>query len=505
MIFEEGQPGFYGKIPAVGDFVSRRLPAGFVQSWDAWLQKAMAAGKGTLGERWSMAFLESHVWNFMIGLDHLDENAWAGVVMPSADKVGRLFPFAIAAMIEKKAFGPQLFFRASQWFERVEQIAAAVVGNALGMDALERKLSNGDMVFCLNESGRSVEPHDPDPDDNLCLHLALQDVGKPQTGLFFLDGHLLTGCSSYTFWYSRGSQKGPPSLLVYKGLPGRTLFSCPVHSPLPSGESLDLAGEETMLKETVPVMQGGMDSPLLEAENGLLWESSAVTHAGNYRTHNEDAYLDHPSSGLWVVADGVGGHNAGHVASRAVVDALGKLVPCEEMETCIKNVSVCLEKVNAELMVEANAQGQVIGTTVVLMLCVGRCCAVMWAGDSRLYRYRHGLLSQMTYDHTPPVKISIDDLLSDDIIVERANANIISNALGAAQDLKLSISRFECQPGDMFVLCSDGLTRELSPAEMTAALCSGEPDRSARALVDLALQKSGRDNVTVIVVEASES
>jgi serine/threonine protein phosphatase PrpC len=136
------------------------------------------------------------------------------------------------------------------------------------------------------------------------------------------------------------------------------------------------------------------------------------------------------------------------------------------------------------------------------MLAVGKHCASIWAGDSRLYRYRGGLLSQLTRDHSLVAEMSWQDPLSPDALADKTHSNIVTRALGAVPELAVDVLAFEAKPGDTYLLCSDGLLKEVNPHELTEILGQSECDESSRALIDLALARGARDNVTVIVVTA---
>jgi serine/threonine protein phosphatase PrpC len=236
----------------------------------------------------------------------------------------------------------------------------------------------------------------------------------------------------------------------------------------------------------------------------LQWHSCARSTAGKRRELNEDAYLDRPEIGLWAVADGMGGHSAGDVASQAAVQALSALSMSDSLESFTANVTKCLHEVNSDLlgMAEKLGPGQIIGTTVVVMLAVDDRCTAIWAGDSRLYRYRSGTLSQITHDHSLAAELSQQGDYSSDEIVGSAPDNIVTRALGARPELRIDTVNFEAQQGDVYLLCSDGLVKEMNPEEISNILDRGGSDESSQSLIDLALQRGARDNVTVVIIHA---
>ncbi len=129
-------PGWYGKLPHLGDFASRRLPDGFVRRWDRWLQRGLASARGQLGERWPGAYLVAPILRFWVGPGVLGECGWAGLVMPSVDRVGRHFPLTIAQPVEPLAAA--LAGRA--WFRALDAAARQVLDVEFSVDDLERVL-----------------------------------------------------------------------------------------------------------------------------------------------------------------------------------------------------------------------------------------------------------------------------------------------------------------------------------------------------------------------------
>lgn len=228
------------------------------------------------------------------------------------------------------------------------------------------------------------------------------------------------------------------------------------------------------------------------------WQSASCSHVGRVRRINEDAMLDQPERGLWAVADGMGGHTLGDVASRMVVDALAHLP-----QTSTDAIRASLAEVNRRLMTEAAMRDvQVIGSTAVVLLASGSHCSCLWAGDSRIYRYRDGVLQQLTRDHSHVEELVARGLLSPAEASRHPGHNLITRAIGVADLLELEEDDTEVRPGDMFVLCSDGLSNEVDPQQMAALLARHDCKLAAQRLVDEALKHGGRDNVTVVVVMA---
>jgi protein phosphatase len=232
----------------------------------------------------------------------------------------------------------------------------------------------------------------------------------------------------------------------------------------------------------------------------LVWRSAEETHCGKRRKNNEDAVLSRPDDGLWAVADGMGGHEAGEVASQAVADVLAELSLSGSLHEDVNAVEDALVSVNDELRVLARTQGggNTIGTTVVALVAASRVGVALWAGDSRLYRLRGSRLEQVTRDHNP-----ISDLLESGSVSEAdvlaADTNIITRAVGGQPDLFLDIAVFDVDPNDTYLLCSDGLYRELAGPELVDVLRGDALDDVVGQLLRKCLEGAARDNVSIVV------
>ncbi|CAD6557327.1 PP2C family protein-serine/threonine phosphatase [Paraburkholderia metrosideri] len=235
------------------------------------------------------------------------------------------------------------------------------------------------------------------------------------------------------------------------------------------------------------------------------WTSSARSDAGRVREINEDACLDQPGTGRWAVADGMGGHAVGDLASRLVIDALSRIASPVSIKTLIADARARLQAANQQLRDEAaRRQVQRIGSTVVVLLACDRFCGYLWAGDSRIYLYRGGQLRQLTRDHSQVEQLKSLGVITDEEARHHPAQHMITRAVGATDVLDLDDDAIEVADGDIFLLCSDGLSNELSDDEMIAVLSSAERESVSEELVELALARGGRDNITAVVVQAED-
>ncbi len=193
---------------------------------------------------------------------------------------------------------------------------------------------------------------------------------------------------------------------------------------------------------------------------GKTFKSASKSHVGMVRQVNEDACLDRPENGLWVVADGMGGHAAGDYVSSLIVDSLRSIAVGRSLDEYVAALKTDLLRVNAAVREEtANRGVTMMGSTVVVLAARGLRGVCLWAGDSRLYRLRDGLLEGISRDHSYVQDLQDSGLLSEAEARVHPRANIVTRAIGVEAQLKLAIVDLLLMPGDSYLLCSDGLTK----------------------------------------------
>jgi serine/threonine protein phosphatase PrpC len=236
------------------------------------------------------------------------------------------------------------------------------------------------------------------------------------------------------------------------------------------------------------------------------WVSAGISHVGNVRKVNEDAYLNCPQRGLWVIADGMGGHDAGAVASASIVDALADIGECASPADFADEVTHRLVRVNRELHAMANANGgnRVIGSTVAILLALPDHCLCLWAGDSRIYRLRGSQLEQLTTDHSEVESLIADGVLERIAIDEYRGTNFITRAVGAEEVLDLERRLVPIRHRDRFLICSDGLYKDLSFSEIAGLMLDGGTAEVCQKLLSQALARHCADNVSLIAVDFEE-
>jgi protein phosphatase/serine/threonine-protein phosphatase Stp1 len=234
----------------------------------------------------------------------------------------------------------------------------------------------------------------------------------------------------------------------------------------------------------------------------MTWRliSHAATHPGAVRPRNEDALLDRPELGLWAVADGAGGHGSGDVASAAIIAALQTIPPGLSAAELLAQVRILLTQVHAGLQEEAarRGPGRILASTVVVMLARGEHFAMLWAGDSRGYLLRNGMLSRVTRDHSLVQELVDQGTLREEEAESHPQANVITRAVGAQGELELDKVSGRIVEGDRYLLCTDGLFKTMAESEIGAMLTGGS---DAAAIVTEAVGRGARDNVSAVAVD----
>jgi serine/threonine protein phosphatase Stp1 len=235
----------------------------------------------------------------------------------------------------------------------------------------------------------------------------------------------------------------------------------------------------------------------------LKYLSVGRSDVGCMRTLNEDAFLNRPDIGLWAVADGMGGHAAGDVASATVIEALTQVSSFRSAYAFRHAACLALHGANARLRGHPDDLDMgICGSTVAALLVHQGHYACIWAGDSRIYLYRDGELRRLTRDHSV-VQTMIDaGELNDEQARAHGASHVITRAVGAAAALELESVHGAVRAGDRFLLCSDGLTGHVRDAELADFLRRPPLEACLDKMILAALSRGGADNITVVLVAA---
>jgi len=229
-------------------------------------------------------------------------------------------------------------------------------------------------------------------------------------------------------------------------------------------------------------------------------EAGAATDVGKVRRQNEDNYLAATRLGLWAVADGMGGHEAGDIASRVVVEELAAIAVPATASELLASCERHIVSANSRLKKLGDERGALIGTTVAVLLIFDGHYAAVWSGDSRIYRVRQHRIEQISVDHTEVQELVSAGKLTAEEARVWPRRNVITRAIGVSDDPELEIKGGALEPGDIFVICSDGLTAHVEDQEILALASEHRPQQACDLLVALTLERGAIDNVTVVAV-----
>jgi serine/threonine-protein phosphatase Stp1 len=233
------------------------------------------------------------------------------------------------------------------------------------------------------------------------------------------------------------------------------------------------------------------------------FRSCAATHVGTVRTQNEDNFVNRPDLGIWAVADGAGGHEAGDVAAQIVTEALCEVPSGLGAAELLAEVRLRIAQAHDNIRAEAARRGEhaILATTIVVLLAHRDHYACLWAGDSRSYLLRGGRLRQVTHDHSLVQELVDVGALSPEEALSHPRANVITRAVGADfSTIELDKASDRLRHGDRFLLCSDGISKIVPEVEI-ARLLTADAASPAERLIAAALDRHADDNITAVTIE----
>jgi len=234
----------------------------------------------------------------------------------------------------------------------------------------------------------------------------------------------------------------------------------------------------------------------------FTFETGQATDVGRVRQINEDSFLSSPESGLWVVADGMGGHSAGDYASQTIVKELYSIGVPGTADDLQARFMERLTHANGLILQHAQElDAGTIGATIVSLLVHGGDYACIWSGDSRIYLMRDGVLEQRTRDHTEVQALVDAGSISPEEAVNWPRKNVITRAIGVTDYPECDVVGGALKTGDKFLLCSDGLTEHNTDSEIAEMLRFNSPQVACDQLVAQTLERGAKDNVTVVAME----
>ena len=229
--------------------------------------------------------------------------------------------------------------------------------------------------------------------------------------------------------------------------------------------------------------------------------ASGLTDVGLVRKANEDSILLMTEQSFWLVADGMGGHANGALASQTAVSGFKALQLSDDFEQAITEIADRMHAVNSRLShMNSEAESGQMGTTAISLLIRGDKFAVIWVGDSRAYIYRRGGLFQISVDHTHVQDLVDEGILRPEEAKDHPMGHVLTRALGVQESVQVDVVQDIIEPGDRIILCSDGLTGPVSDDRIREIVTNNCTDTAVADLIGAAHAGGAADNVTVIVV-----
>jgi len=236
----------------------------------------------------------------------------------------------------------------------------------------------------------------------------------------------------------------------------------------------------------------------------IKWNTSADTNVGMVRQINEDSIMSNPEVGLWAVADGMGGYEAGDVASNMIVSSLSEIEKHKHLNTFVDDIEDKIIDANHRILEysEIMHDGRTLGSTIISLLIQGQVGVCLWAGDSRLYLLRNNQLQQISRDHSHVQELLDQGSISEEEAINHPDGNVITRAVGTSDELYVDIRAFNVQVGDTFLLCSDGLYNAVDENEIEYHMRSHDTDNAVKQMIVKALENGAADNVSIIMVKS---
>jgi type VI secretion system protein ImpM len=470
------ETGFYGKLPCRGDFMQRRAPQGFVDAWDAWLQDCLHVSRQQLGERWLDLYLTSPVWRFLLAEGVCGESAYAGVMLPSVDRVGRYFPLTIVAALEPGSCMLEAACGVGRaWFDAAEELALraldasdldlqafdAEVDALPGLGALEAFRESNQLMELMAQSGfarRGAPSHismlaeTPQRAVNAFASIELQKAFRP--------------CA---LWWTLGSEAVQPGWLVTSGLPTSSGYVAML-----SGQWLASGWNSVELAAQARVQAAATASEAVEPEVPRIIDLQIVA-AHPPRRHGlresvETRYITRPETGVWGVVTATDGRDPGARAD-LVADVMNDLPPQATLNARIESARRALQKVLAP------------GTAVIVFVAERTECAVVWNGAVRAVRVRSGNAVELLGGESPlPMQADapVDDPLGGD---DGGLLALLSTP--APPQAAVSVRYEELEANDLWVL---GITGSL-PDTMLDQACDPGAALSPQSVLDSVLAR----------------
>jgi type VI secretion system protein ImpM len=496
--------GFFGKLPSNGDFLQRRVPQAFLEVWDPWLQECVHASRESLQEAWLAAYLTSPVWRFVLPEAICGSGAYAGILAPSVDRVGRYFPMTIVTQVDVDANPLDFAMRRGAWFDALESLLVT----ALGEPEVDLEWFDSQVIEYTHFLDGELDPSGPGLKDLLqrsqfpaqaeYWRAPLASANSLQAAVnAFAYRELSAQLRPASMWWTEGSGASAPAWLSLRGLPAPDRFGAMLNGhwsqhgwhdlgELPgareiSAQAEPVAAAPAILVDSVPLAEPRVTVPQVQL--------SAIES-------NRAAFVMRPEIGLWAVV--ATDRDTDPTAVRMIADALQQLTPSASLSALVEAVRLTLTEVHRGLLRLAARDVQRVDAwaNAVTLLSTGEECAFLSAGRVQKLRVRARTLESVDdpadlEDAPGPAPGSLMDLLTD---------STSSRALGTSgfQGLRTHYERLQRE--DHWILCARPVLGDLAVSRLAAAAASAMPITAA-TVVDMLKNGAADEILPVMTVE----
>jgi type VI secretion system protein ImpM len=493
--------GFFGKLPSNGDFLQRRVPQAFLDVWDPWLQECVHVSRETLQEAWLPAYLTSPVWRFVLPEAICGSGAYAGILAPSVDRVGRYFPMTIVTQLDVDANPLDFAMQRGSWFDALESLLVTALGESeVDLEWFDAQVMEHTHFLDgeLDAAGAALKDlfqRSQFPKQGEYWRTPLSSAGSMQAAInAFAYRELSAALRPASVWWTEGSGASAPAWLSLRGLPTADRFGAMLNGQwlehgwqdlgeLPgvreiSMPEFEVASEGTMV-DSIPLAQPRVTVPEVQL--------SAIES-------NRAAFVARPEIGLWAVI--ATDRDLDPTAVRMIADALQQLPPAPSLSALVEAVRLTLTEVHRGLSRLAARDVQRIDAwaNAVTLLSAGAECAFLSAGKVQKLRVRARTLESLDdaddIDDAPsPAAGSLMDLLTD---------SSSSRALGTAgfQGLRAHYERLQRE--DHWILCARPVLDDRAVSRLAAAAASSMPITAA-GIVDMLKTGSAEEEILPIM------
>ncbi len=481
MLVAQSSVGFFGKLPCNGDFLERRVPRGFLEVWDPWLQHCVHTSREILQESWLSSYLSSPLWRFVLSASVCGSGAYAGVLAPSVDRVGRYFPLTIVTQIDVDFCSLQFAAQHTAWFGALESLVlTALEDTDLSLEWFDAQVAG--LAIRLDEAGAAADPELVDiferssfPAQGSAWRAPLRSASGLQDAInAFAFRELAAQLRPISLWWTEGSSGPASSWLTLRSLPTPAHFGAMLDGHWVRDGWSDLgglAGTPGLLHEA-PAAAAVVDTVLPQAEAlGIPQVTLPELQLSAIET-NKVAFVIRPEIGLWAVA--ATNSDATAEAVRMIADALQQLGPAPLLSGMVEALRQTVLEVHRRLRHQATRDVQSIeaSTNLNAILVVGAECAFLSAGQVQRFRIRKRNVD--TFDDVADgERAALPDSGS---LMELLTADPQSDlGVGAPNFKELHADYERLQREDQWILCARPVITSRVLDDLISAAASGMP------------------------------